>query len=313
MLAINLMNLERKNILFVTTSNLTTNPRLLKELNYLSAFHECTFVGFHYNNWSASLEKEIKASITGVRKFYLPVSRESLFFWLLTTLINKSAKAIYPYFQSSGLINAFASDKRSFVLFYYLKFKGITADIIIGHNLGTLFSISWFSKKKQIPFVFDVEDYYPGEKVPVGDFNEKKRREWLLRKFLPDAALVTYASPMIGEKTSTLLNGQIDSKLLLIDNVFNSSEFDLPKKTKGGNGCRKLRLVWFSQNIDKGRGLESILELLDNFTEHVEVHLIGNARKSFVNDHLKNRSYIVLHGCMNQKSLHRLLSQSWIE
>jgi hypothetical protein len=45
-------------------------------------------------------------------------------------------------------------------------------------------------------------------------------------------------------------------------------------------------LVWFSQNIAAGRGLELVLPVLYQFKEHVQLNLVGNLYPQFYNDFL---------------------------
>jgi hypothetical protein len=42
-------------------------------------------------------------------------------------------------------------------------------------------------------------------------------------------------------------------------------------------------MVWFSQTIGPGRGIEAFLIALNEFTTPVEIHLIGNCSKHFLN------------------------------
>ena len=70
-----------------------------------------------------------------------------------------------------------------------------------------------------------------------------------------------------------------------------------------------MKFVWFSQQIDKGRGLELILPVLDQFRDQIELHLIGNPKKQFEEEFLEERKFIFLHNTMPQSELHIILSE----
>jgi hypothetical protein len=295
---------RKKGILFITTANLTTNPRLLKELKYFSENYQCSFLGFELGNWSDEIDLENREKLGDVQYHYLSATRSPFFPWFWATLINNVARAFYSFFGESLWINAYASDKRAFQLHCNLRKLKAKYDLVMAHNLGALYPAWKFSKKNRIPFIFDIEDYHPGEKSGGAPAHEQMRRELLMMKLLPDAALVTYASPLIGAHSLKLVGEGKVNKHLLINNSFHSSEF----KTKQSSLSPKLKFVWFSQNIDRGRGLEDMLSLLDEFSEQVELHLIGNARIQFTTEYLKHRKYLKLHSPMPQPELHALLS-----
>jgi glycosyltransferase involved in cell wall biosynthesis len=291
-------------LLFVTTSNLTTNPRLLKELKYFSEDYQCSYLGFKLGNWSDKIEPEHQKTLKIVQFHYLSATRNPYLPWLWATFIKNFARKAYPFFSKNLAVNAFASDKRAFQLHSMLKKLNGKYDLVMAHNLGALYPAWSYSKKHNIPFIFDIEDYHPGEKYGGDSDHERKRRERLMKNLLPEAALVTYASPLIGEYSLKLVGEDRVNKHLLINNSFHSSEF----KTKQFSLSPKLKLVWFSQNIDRGRGLEDMLSLLDEFSDQVELHLIGNARIQFTTEYLKHRKYLKLHSPMPQPELHALLS-----
>jgi glycosyltransferase involved in cell wall biosynthesis len=262
-------------------------------------------------NWSDKIEPEHQKQLKIVQFHYLSATRNPYLPWLWATFINNIARKAYPFFSKNLAVNAFSSDKRAFQLHSMLKKLNGKYDLVMAHNLGALYPAWSYSKKHNIPFIFDIEDYHPGEKYGGDSDHERKRRERMMKNLLPEAALVTYASPLIGVYSLKLVGEGKVKKNLLINNSFHSSEF----KTKDGglsaSGFElsaKLKLVWFSQNIDQGRGLEDILPLLDAFKSHIELHLIGNVRNSYKTEYLEDRDYIRLHGTMQQAELHALLS-----
>ncbi|MDF1547216.1 MAG: hypothetical protein P1P88_05310 [Bacteroidales bacterium] len=213
-------------ILFITTTNLSTNPRILKELRLaLERGYECTFIGFKLGNWSDKTEQEHLNLFNGLKVNYLSSGTLAgtsatlsvrhgwlsvvRYRWLsvvearyLTTLVWKLSIIFNKIFKKNIKIAAYAHNKRSFQIERILKKQKDKYDLIIAHNLGALYPTFKFAKKHHIPFAFDIEDYHPGEKCSPA---ERYRREILMQELLPKAAYISYASPLIGEHTLKLL------------------------------------------------------------------------------------------------------------
>ncbi|MCU4165560.1 hypothetical protein [Carboxylicivirga caseinilyticus] len=279
-------------ILFLTTNNLATNPRLYKELCYaLELGHQCTLLQFKLGNWSDCRSDELLVKsdeLKRVQVINIDATPTDRIKWLKWGLLEKFAQKLYPIFKRSMKINALATSRRAFQLLHTALKLNEKPNLICAHNLGTLYPAWKCSQKWNIPFVFDVEDYHPGEFIRFDAKNEKKRREFLMKKLLPDAHALTLASPLISEYTLKLIGGHPNHKVIL--NSFPSSEFIMPKTydlvPKTSNA---LRLVWFSQKISFGRGLEQLLEALtllikssDLLTyQPINLTLIGDLDPSF--------------------------------
>ncbi|WP_439883016.1 hypothetical protein ACSX1A_07575 [Pontibacter sp. MBLB2868] len=209
-------------------------------------------------------------------------------------------------FKDVAIINAYGHSKRSLLLAAELnKLKG-NYDIVIAHNLAALYPAYIFAKRQKIPFAFDVEDYHPGEIVRDGSRNEVFRRRFLLRKFLPLAKYISYASNLIGEHIlADLYPNQVDHHFL-IPNCFPESEFASPLALVQPG---KLRLVWFSQYITSNRGLEELIEALKAFNGQFELHLIGTLKEHFKTEIEKYKDFIFMYKAMKQVDLHRFISK----
>ncbi len=291
-----------KSLLFLTTTNLSTNPRLLKEI-YLacSKGHDCQLVAFKLGNWSDKTETGHLEQIN-CQHDYLSASKKPLLPWLISTFIWKSCYLLNIFLRRSLRINAFAHNKRTWQISRCLKSKTIKYDLIVAHNLGALYPARQYAKKHNIPFTFDIEDYHPGEKCSPA---EKKRREFLMKKLLPKAAYISYASPLIGMHSLKLLDGKNIPENLLINNCFSKNEFQYQESC-----AEKIKFVWFSQNIAAGRGLELIVPVLSCFKNQIELYLIGNLYPDFYQDFLSNYpGFIKIEKPLGQKDLNLKLSE----
>jgi len=291
-------------ILFLSPTNLTTNPRLLKELKIAVAQgHEVHFVGFDLDNWSQKIDAEISANLN-CKLTYIPITRKHKTNWILSTFAETVCKKLALVFNQNLKINAFANSKRSYLLTRYLNRITEPYDLIAAHVLPTLYPAYKLSKKHNIPFIFDIEDYHPGE--ATSDEKDIERRKFLMQKLLPKASFITYASPLIGEFTFKLFNPTHKTQnSKLVNNCFSQTEFQYKE-----NNSEKIKFVWFSQNIAAGRGLELVLPALATFKNKVELHLIGNLYQAFYDDYLSDyKDLIVLHEPLPQKDLNLKLSE----
>lgn len=268
-----------KSILFITTTNLSTNPRLLKEIMLAGKNgFEVSFIAFTLDNWSDATDKIHVQNLDGVKAIYLSATKKSLLNWLLSTLVWKACHWVGILFPNLLLPNAWAHNKRSYLISRSLKKNKSRYDLVISHNLGALYPAWCYAKKHQIPFAFDMEDYHPGESCSPA---EKKRRELLMQKLLPKAAYISYASPLIGEHMLSLLKTAKIPPHFLVNNCFPETEFEFTE-----NKQEKLEFVWFSQNIAAGRGLELVVPALYRFKDKVRLVLIGNLYQQFYQDFL---------------------------
>lgn len=290
-----------KHILFITTTNLTTNPRLLKEVKIAlgQGFHT-TVILFDFKNWSSDLEKSLADTLAGAKLIYISAARVPFWNWFASTLVQRASSILNNFLSVPLKFKAYGSDKRSFLLERKVKEINPAFSLIVAHNLGTLYPAYLFSSKYKIPFIFDVEDYHPGELIYRDANNETKRRIHIMKEILPRAAKVTAASPLIAEETRKLIGVDVTN----VNNSFFSNEFIEPEDSNNS----KIHFVWFSQNISKGRGLELIIPALDKYRSQIFLTLIGHTNKEFANEWLQSRDYIKIIDPLPQPLLHKTLS-----
>lgn len=291
-------------ILFITTNNLTTNPRLKKEIFYATD-QKVSIILFAFNldNWSDFYDQRILSDIN-MESIYLSASRKPFFPWLQATIVHLVCKILWPLLKNNKKVMAFAHHKRSFQLFKALKKCKESVDLVIAHNLGALYPAWWFAGNHHIPFNFDVEDYYPGERVGSKASREAELRKSIMRHLMPDASVVTYAAPLIGEMIRKEISFNAE-KLILIHNSFPKTEFINENKNKESE---KIQLVWFSQKISYHRGLERVINELSLLKDKFLLILIGIMDPNFYQEYIKdNREFIICRDPLPQELLHRQL------
>jgi glycosyltransferase involved in cell wall biosynthesis len=293
-----------KSILFITTNSLATNPRLVKELELARQYFRCTVIYFNFSNWCNSFDAGIHKSFPDVLFKVLSASKENLLLWLISSIVEKIAQFLYPVYKQSLLLSTFSHSKRSFLLWLALKKHHSKYDLVIAHNLAALYPAYSFIKAGKSVFAFDLEDYHPGEAISTDKKNEIYRREFLLKTLLPEAAYVSYASPLIGEAFLKLLGENFKAKHFLVNNSFSVEDFQGTSEPVS----KKLALVWFSQNISFGRGLELVVPVLNKYREQVNLTLIGNLNPTFYTSFLKEyNDVLTIKEPMKQKKLHAAL------
>jgi glycosyltransferase involved in cell wall biosynthesis len=288
-------------ILFLSTHNLSTNPRLVKEIELaLQLSYSVSVLCFEFDNWSKPLNEEIKKRlVTKINYQSMPGSRAPLLPWLISSLFFSLSKIGLVFFPGNEYLLSLRSNKRSWLLQLALKKLKEKFDLVVAHNPGSFYPAMIFAKKNKIPFGIDLEDYHAGES---NDEKVNTIYRKLNKATLPHAAYITGASPLILEHSEADLSVTLKNKQV-ISNYFSSMEFIIPVNSIS----EKLTLVWFSQNISFHRGLEELIPFMKN-NDQIELHLFGNCDESFREQWLFDCSNIQLHASLPQSELHQQLA-----
>ncbi|OQP66886.1 hypothetical protein A3860_00515 [Niastella vici] len=293
-----------KHILFLTSTNLACNPRCRKEVELaLDEGYKVSVVAFEMDNWTKDKERQIIEVLKDVTFYHLPAGRSSYWNWLKSVLIENACRWLYKFGIRTTWVIGMAVSRRSILINGLLRKINISPDLIIAHNPGAFYPAAKFAKNRQSAFGIDVEDYHPGE---GSDPFIRQVNEQLLKKVLPKAAYVSYASEPIMHRVFALGTKNKTSPQFVVNNTFAASDFGVPAENKD---IQYLHFIWFSQNIDVTRGLEQVLPILDSFQDKVRLTLIGNLNKSFFDQYLINRKYVTIISSLTQEDLHRRLVQ----
>jgi hypothetical protein len=290
--------LNRK-ILFITTTNLATNPRLFKELLIAEEiFKSIDVVQFRLGNWSDEITNEIKLNFKKTEFIELSATRSPLLPWLLSSLIEMLLNFLYCDFY--GLrFTSFSSNKRTILLNHFLNKNKKNYDWIIAHNPGAFFPSYTFANRTGCKFGLDIEDFHPGE---TNDIKKSKRMLKMMQNILPKANYCSFASPLIQKELEKLISYESKNWFTIL-NGFPKIEFKEPIQ----KNSRKLKIVWFSQNISPGRGLEKFISVINSLHNEIELHLIGDLSDENRLVLLHNDEGIIIHTPILQKELHQLI------
>ncbi len=294
---------------------------MYKELQLaLQEGYKATVLQFTLHNWSDAKTEALKSELEQVYPIahdYLElISLEAIpsrkLDWLYWGLSEKLAKKAYKLMSNHLKWNVLGNSRRALQLLKAAKQINLPADLICAHNLGALYPAYQLGKQCDVPFIFDVEDYHPGETVSFDAKNEKRRREFLMQTLLPKAKAVTFASPLIEQYSTDLVGSFNSSKTIL--NGFNADEFLLQEDSKTD---AVLSLVWFSQKISFGRGLEQLFEALIHLKQShakmsLELTLIGEMDADFQKKVIQplevqlvdTAIHVIIKAPLQQKQLH---------
>lgn len=299
---------NKPTLVFVTTLSLANNPRLVKEFETLQYSYTCIVISFQHHDWSTALTQTIIQRNPEVK--FIQIDRKTqVFTTLISKLMHKLCIAINPLVKENLSVVAYAHHDKTYQLLYHIKkvFKNTAATRIIAHNLGAFYPAFKLAKQKNIPLQFDVEDYHPGEIPYFNSHNETHNRKVLMKKALYASHHVTYASPLIQQECLNLVqhHPKVIQKSTVINNCFSKEEFEYKNHVTD-----KVKFVWFSQNISKGRGLEQLLPVLDTYADQIELHLIGNLYPDFDQKYIQTySSFIEVHQPLPQKELNLKLAE----
>lgn len=294
------------NFIFITTSSLSTNPRLVKELSLVTKIEKVKVIAFSIGGWTVDEDKSIIKNLNGVNVKLISATRKPLIQWLFSTLIQQAASIISKFFKKSLIINSLAHNKRTALLLVYLLLRSekYKPELIICHTLGALFPGYLLAKKTGAKLAFDMEDYHPGELIQKDDEAEKRRREEILKRILPECEYISFAADGFFELTKKNLTENIKNPIIVY-NSFPSDEFIEPKQ----NDRDKIKFIWFSQTIGRGRGLELFFEAIKEVDFDYEVILIGNFNDKEFEKEIKRNKNLIIIDPMPQKELHKKLSE----
>ena len=253
---------------------------------------------FDFKNWSNENNEKLKEELTSVKFIIIPSGRRPFLSWLFSVLSEQLSGKLILFFKSERLM-ANAVSRRSRLIIKNLD-KASKPDWVIGHNPGALYATKFATEKFNCKAGFDVEDYHPGEGNNV---HLQRLTKQLMQQVLPKMDYVSFAAPLIMEEVKKDMDCDTANWFTVL-NYFPSEEFSLPPNPLSG----PLRLVWFSQNISFGRGIELILPTVKACQEDMQLHLYGNVDEDFKKLNLNGIDNIFLHGAVPQKLLHKQLA-----
>ncbi|WP_407556133.1 hypothetical protein [Winogradskyella sp. 4-2091] len=295
---------KKPHLLFITTSSLAANPRLVKEFEALKKDFNCFVLSYIHHDWTLELTEAIKIRNPEVQ--FVEIDRKNKVLQTVQFKIkHKLAILLNSVFLNSFKIAAYASNDKAPQLWLAAKkmAREFAFSRVFAHNLGAFYAAVKLSDNSQVSLQLDIEDYYPGEALYFNKKYEKRNRMLIMSHGFLKANSITYASKGIEIECEKHFNVSAQTKQATIINAFNAIDFNQPKPQDSTH----IKCVWFSQHIGPNRGLEQVFEAAKAMSQ-VKFHLIGNKNEPYI-DTMTLSSNIILHDIMSQEDLHNFLGE----
>jgi hypothetical protein len=275
---------ERRTVCLVTSGNVASNPRLVKEARALkSAGFQVRVVAADIIPSLAGFDAEI---IAGLNVKVTKISYQRPFLKkALRVLRYRAARKSAQSIRTPDKLVAAALHP----LTPALKRAACRrhADLYIAHNLAALPAAGAAARRNNARLGFDAEDYHCGELVDNNENRlELRIRRCIESRWLAKCQHLTTSSPEIAE----VYRRDYGVEMTPILNVFPLSEAPLQSVAPTSSQGQPPSLYWFSQTIGPGRGLEQVIEAAGYMRTRVELFLRGNPIPSFIK-HLTAHAY----------------------
>ena len=260
-------------ICIVTPGQLGSNPRVVKEANALvDAGHQVTVVS---TKVISVVEPRDQAVMVNAPFAVHRVPFDRPLRWRLARLRQEAARCVA---RAGALHRAAAGAISAMVPGLTRAALAVRADLYIAHYPAALPAAACAARHHNGRFAFDAEDFHLGDlpDLPEHAFDKALIRA-LESRWLPEAAFVTAASPMIaGAYAETYAIGLPKTVL----NTFPRTGA-APAPTAAGSQQPGPTLYWFSQVIGPGRGLECAVRALALAAAPVHLYLRGTPARGY--------------------------------
>lgn len=261
-----------RKVCIVSSGNLASNPRLLKEAD---ALHEAGYaVTAVVCDYTAALRDFDDAIAAKVPWTVVRVPRPS---W--EPYLHATSKFGARILSSTGLgvpvslaANAYGGPAQAL----RLAMRDLPADLYIAHYVPALPAAAFAARRHGGMLGYDAEDFHAGEGTGGADEDFRMAMvRTIERAGLSHCSHMTAASPLIGEAYKSLYG--VSSTTVL--NVF-----PLEMLTTSAKPCAcgadkgTLRAYWFSQTIGLDRGLQAFLKAMAIAKERVSLDIRGGDR-----------------------------------
>lgn len=260
--------MSRERICLITTGQPSTNPRLVKEADALTAAgYDVHVVGAFWAPWAVAFDRELMST----RQWHWTMvdwrrETSALRFW--KTRVRHFAARLAV--QRTGALDAWcAADALSRAGRELFAAARRDAALYIAHNLGALPVAAALAAATGAKLGFDAEDFHSGQFEAGSDDGLQRFTARIETNLLKKCDYVTAAAPGMADAYRPLCRSGWPVVVL---NVFPLSQRPAERPTLP---AQPLRVFWFSQTIGPHRGLEAAVRSLTPFRGAVRLTLQG--------------------------------------
>jgi glycosyltransferase involved in cell wall biosynthesis len=243
-----------------------------------AAGHAVHVVHGSYKHWGTVNDKPLAARIGSTSAVAFGPTQAPRVTYLRQTLTRRAAKVLA---STAVRMEKRCAEKAHSPITVDLRAAaaGHPADLYIAHYVAALPAAAHAARLYNARYAFDAEDFHLGDLPDAAPHALDKRIIRTIEgRYLPHAAFVTAASPMIAEAYADTYRILLPTT---IHNVFPLQNAPLAP-TSNGTAEPGPSIYWFSQTIGPGRGLETALEAIARAESHPHLYLRGEAECSYV-------------------------------
>lgn len=267
------------NLTVVTAGHIVSTPRMLKAADaFCEAGHRVHMVSSEHVDWCIKAGNQVK-SVRPWSHASVNWSNTSSRLYRISRWRHKIARTLASVLPESAISLSLAANATCRVAPELIrKTTERPADFIYAGTAGGVAVAALAARKMNVPFAVDLEDLHTAERPPSTRARTSHRLMYRVeREVLHEAAFCSTSSKPI----ATALEQQYGIQPAVIHNV-SSLPTELPNLSKQDSG--KLRVIWFSQQIGPGRGLEDLVPMCKRIGRPLHIGLLGS-RTQF-SDHL---------------------------
>ncbi len=260
--------MNNKSIIIITGQHLVNNPRTWKEANALSdsGYKVTVFAPWYSKIHLINDIKLLNSSVKYESSFNLILNNTNIFIVIYAKILKRIANILYYIFKIPSIYQQVFLPNRQLK-----KIIKQPADLIICHQEAGLFL---GNKLIQNGFkvAFDFEDFYSEDYI----------NPYRPIKFLRNAEFFAFSHARFITCPSVSMKNALN-RLVTRDNLLHTIYNSFPDSSKLQSNLKKLpnSLVWFSQTIGPGRGIEEFLKVLKFVDLNLNLFLIGNVSEKY--------------------------------
>lgn len=258
-------------VCLISPGHLSTNPRLVKEAHSLrAAGHSVHVVCGRFKAWGTVNDAPLAAEIGSVTSVPFGPTEASRGTYLRQSIIRQVARRMVELGMN---LQSFVEAAHSPVVRdIAATARTVRADLYIAHYIAALPAAAHAAARHGAKYAFDAEDFHLGDLPDAPEHAlEKRIIRAIESRYLPGAAYMTAASPLIAEGYAETYDVPLPTVILNVFPKANAPAAPSPR----GSAEPGPSLYWFSQTIGPGRGLETAVEAIARARSRPHLYLRG--------------------------------------
>lgn len=264
-------------VCLISPGHLSTNPRLVKEARALQEVgHAVHVIHARFRRWGTMNDEPLAVRLRTVTPVPFGPTEAPRQTYVRQNCIHYVARTMVRLgFQPPNITEAAHGPV---VRDLIATARNIHADLYIAHYVAALPAAALAAAHHNAAYAFDAEDFHLGD---LPDAPEHRLEKQIIRsiesRYLPGAAYMTAASPLIAEAYSEAYG--ISSPTVIL-NVF-PKENAPATPTPHGSTKPGPSVYWFSQTIGPGRGLETAVVAIATAQSKPHLYLRGTPAATY--------------------------------